>query len=259
MSGFRPRFFVAGPEPLSSDALGGTELSLSAEDSYHASRVLRLDPGDECEIVVGAAVYAATVCESAETVNVRVGVRLAGAEAGASYQIRVGLVQALGRPSAMEYVLEKGTEVGSNFFWFVGTGGSPGRWDRPRSDRLTRWRRVVREAAKQSKQVLVPEVEVFDSIDVAIEALWEVGALSIVLEPDAVGGLEHVLAEDAKHGVRRSHVALLVGPEGGWSPTELQCFSEARTVSARLGRSVLRTETAGPVAVALARSTLRDW
>ncbi len=49
MSGFRPRFFVAHPEPI------GAEVSLSAEDSRHALKVLRLNEGDECEVVVGKA------------------------------------------------------------------------------------------------------------------------------------------------------------------------------------------------------------
>jgi 16S rRNA U1498 N3-methylase RsmE len=124
VSGFRPRFFAAQVEDCSfcEDSadpeadLSGSELDLDAEDSRHALRVLRLGVGDECEIVTGAAVYAATVIAAAGPVRVRLIARLEGAAAGASYQIQVGVVQALARPAVMDYVLEKGTEVGASFF-----------------------------------------------------------------------------------------------------------------------------------------------
>jgi 16S rRNA (uracil1498-N3)-methyltransferase len=50
-----------------------------------------------------------------------------------------------------------------------------------------------------------------------------------------------------------------VGPEGGWTAGELDQFTGAGVSTVRLGRSILRTETAGPVAVAVARLALGDW
>ena len=54
-------------------------------------------------------------------------------------------------------------------------------------------------------------------------------------------------------------LALWVGPEGGWTESESEQFRAAEITGVRLGRSVLRTETAGPVAVAVARLALGDW
>ncbi len=271
MSGFRPRFFIPpvgrpfGAEPCArgSDAMGSrdtgsdaVELALTAEDSRHALRVLRLGEGDECEVVVGAAVYAATVSAAATPVRVRLVAHLEGAEAGPDYVTQVGLVQALARPALIDYVIEKGTEVGASFFLLVQAGGSPRRAKNAHSDRVLRWRRIAREAAKQSKQLAVPPVELAESIDQVLQDLDVAGTLSIVLEPGAVVGVEEVLR---RRGARPGRVALWVGPEGGWSPVESERFSAAGAESARLGRSVLRTETAGPVAVAVARLTLGDW
>ncbi len=253
MSGFRPRFFVA--EVQASDACG-SELCLCAEDSYHALRVLRLNEGDECEVVVGAAVYAATVTGTANPVRVRLTARLEGEDSGAAYQVQVGVVQALARPAAMDYVLEKGTEVGSSFFLLVRTAGSPRRAEPLSVERMARWRRIAREAAKQSKQLAVPPVEVVDSLDSALCRLSETETLSLVLEPTTSTGLQDILARRA---ARPARVALWVGPEGGWTVEESDWFIARGMEPARLGRSILRTETVGPVAVAIARLALGDW
>ncbi|MBN1629613.1 MAG: 16S rRNA (uracil(1498)-N(3))-methyltransferase [Thermoleophilia bacterium] len=281
MSGFRPRFFVTlpdrvrseaaeraadprGPEPLDAD-LCGVELPLDPEDSHHASRVLRLRLDDECEVVVGGdanditAVFAATVCAPSDPVRVKLASRLEGAAAGACYRTRVGLVQALGRPAAMEYVLEKGTEVGASFFWFVSSTGSPARLGRMENDHLTRWRRIVREAAKQSKQIVIPEVGAPASVGEAVDRATKTGIFSVVLDPEASDGLHDLVRGAPAAGVPGRRIALWIGPEGGWTSAERAEFSAAGMAAARLGRSVLRTETAGPVAVAVARLALGDW
>jgi len=132
---------------------------------------------------------------------------------------------------------------------------------------LARRRRIVREAAKQSKQLAVPSVEVLDSID---DALSRLGAetISLALEPGAPDGLHEAVAaarkrEDLSGGAREAgrlaRLALWVGPESGWTGEELERLSAAGAQRVRLGQSVLRAETAGPVAVAVARLALGDW
>jgi 16S rRNA (uracil1498-N3)-methyltransferase len=264
VSGFRPRFFAAQVEDysfceVSADPeadLSGSELDLDAEDSRHALRVLRLGVGDECEIVTGAAVYAATVIAAAGPVRVRLIARLEGAAAGASYQIQVGVVQALARPAVMDYVLEKGTEVGASFFILAQASGSPRRSEPSGGDRLARWRRITREAAKQSKQMTVPRVDVMSSVEHVLRHLSATETLSLVLDPAASLGLQEALGQ---RRTRPARVALWVGPESGWTAGESEEFSAAGLESARLGRSILRTDTAGPVAVAVARLALWDW
>lgn len=266
MSGFRPRFFIPVDPPWSfvdpvgvcgrEGDLAGSELALTDEDSHHALRVLRLSEGDECEVVAGAAVYAATVRIAANPVRVRLVARLEGAPSGAEYRLKVGLVQALIRPSLVDYVVEKGTEVGASFFLLVAAAGSPARAESAWRDRLGRWRRIAREAAKQSKQVAVPPVDLAGSIDDALDGLRATGALSVALEPGAPEDIPGVLG---RQGEGPAEIALWVGPEGGWAPTEVESLSAAGAEIARLGSSILRAETAGPVALALARFSLGDW
>ena len=287
MTGFRPRFFLppdarpaqggraaqggpaaqgaraaqGGPAGQGSgasaaDDLTGSEWELGAEDSHHALRALRLAEGGECEVVAGAAVYAATVTVARSPVRVRLTARLEGPAAGARYRVQVGVAQALTRPALVDHVLEKATEVGASFFVLVHTDGSP-RWTgRSADDRLARWRRIILEAAKQSKQVAVPDLQVAGSIAEALDTLRGSGTLSLVLDPAAPAGIVERLDPVYSLGGR---IALWVGPESGWTSADAEALAGSGAEAVRLGQSILRTETAGPVAVAVTRLLLRDW
>jgi 16S rRNA (uracil1498-N3)-methyltransferase len=264
MPGFRPRFFVAADDSAGGEQsvvasgadLSGTEWLLGPEDSHHAMRVLRLGPGDECEVVVGAAVYAATVAESGTCVRVRLAACLEGATAGASYRIQVGLAQALIRPALVDHVIEKATEAGASFFLLVRVAGSPPWSGTARSDRLARWQRIALEAAKQSKHTVVPTVELAGSLEQALAAPAGEASRDLVLDPRAPADIR---AELEAEGPVSGRVRLWSGPEGGWSSAELAGLEAAGATPVRLGRGVLRAETAGPVAVAVTRLLLRDW
>lgn len=271
---FSPRFFVnhEPPEPAADREGKGTanqEVLLDADDSYHALKVLRVRAGDSCEVVTQSGrVYAGIVSSSTDPVRVKLVALLSGAAVGAVYTTQVGLVQALARPAAMDYVIEKATEVGASFFLLVPAGSSPPMALEAPTGRIARWRRVAREAAKQSKQTAVPWVDVVDSIGEGLERLADIGAVSIVLDPNTTCHLSEAVCKAVTHKElvkdepapeKRAGVSLWVGPEGGWTTAEMAEFSMAGLAVAKLGQSVLRTETAGPVAVAVTRLVLRDW
>jgi 16S rRNA (uracil1498-N3)-methyltransferase len=264
VSGFRPRFFI--DQDVSASAPDGhlspgTEVALSPADTHHALRVLRLKQGHACEVVVGAAVYAASVSSTKEPLKVVLAERLEGEAAGAAYRSQVGLVQALTRPALLDEVLEKGTEVGTSFFILVPADESIRMPEASRASRLERWRRIVVEAAKQSKHLGVPTVEWAASLQEALDMLSARSAPSLLLEPDAKvtlrDSLERLAAAQAPSGL--TAVALWIGPESGWSKAELQRLAAADVEAVRLGQGVLRAETAGPVAVAATRFVIGDW
>ena len=260
MSGFRPRFFA--PNSAAAPPGAGSVLTLDVEDSHHALRVLRLRPGDECEIVVGAAVYAATVVGGDRDVSVELRERLEGAAAGAGYRFLVGVVQAIARSSALDWSIEKSTEAGAGLIMLVQTAGSPGSSGKDLGGRLARWTRIAREAAKQSKQPAVPAVDVAPSLGAALDRLRSLELFSVLLDPGAEHALYDVVRSrgEASDGQgEHAGVALWVGPEGGWTDEERESLLRAGMATARLGRGVLRTETAGPVAVAVTRLALGDW
>jgi 16S rRNA (uracil1498-N3)-methyltransferase len=261
MSGFNPRFFAPSGAAGAPPGIGSV-LTLDAEDSHHALRVLRLRPGDECEMVVGDAVYAATVVGADRAVSVELGPRLEGAAAGASYRFPVALVQAVARPAAVDWSIEKSTEAGVSLILLVQAAGSPRSSARDSSGRPARWDRIAREAAKQSKQPAIPAVELHRSFAASLDHLRSIALRSVLLDPGAEQTLYDLLrSRSGASGSRagESGVALWVGPEGGWTDAERESLLSVGMTAARLGRGVLRTETAGPVAVAVARLALGDW
>ncbi len=213
-------------------------------------------------MVVGAAVYAATVVGADRAVSVELGPRLEGAAAGATYRFPVALVQAIARPAAVDWSIEKSTETGASLILLVQAAGSPQSSTRDSGGRPARWARIAREAAKQSKQPAVPEVELQPSLAASLARLHSIGLRSVLLHPGAEQTLYDLIwSRSGASGppAGGGGVAVWVGPEGGWTDQERERLFGAGVEAARLGRGVLRTETAGPVAVAVARLALGDW
>ena len=171
-------------------------------------------------------------------------------------RVRVVLCQALPQLSRVDELLEKGTEVGAAAFVLFPADGSPRLSSERMHRRLPRWERIAREAAKQSKQSVVPSIVVAASLNAALDLVTRAGLPSLVLEPS--GGLAAAAAMST--AVAAEGLALWVGPEGGWSEAELARFGAldgAQLVT--LGRRILRTETVGPVVAALVHFVAGDW
>lgn len=288
----RPRFFLPSealdPAALAGDGPSGLELPVLAEDAYHARTVLRARVGEACEVVLEphGLLAGATFSRVGKVVAVRLG-PLVPYPGGT--RIHLTLVQALPAARKMDLVMEKGTEVGVDAFVVVPAEGSPPVPAERLRDRLERWRRVAREAARQSRQLAVPTVRAAGNLEQVqallggggrLEDVVGAGQGQAVLEPAAGQGLQSWL-----EGRRRLLAGLVaafpdglpaalhpylppepaqrlvvwVGPEGGWSAGERECFAASGLPLVTLGRRVLRTETAGAVAAAVVRFCLGDW
>jgi 16S rRNA (uracil1498-N3)-methyltransferase len=215
---------------------------LEEEEAHHVLRVLRLRTGEPLAIFDGRG-------HEWEGTIVRAGsgdvlVRLEGERTDpVEAALPVLLVQGLCRPERLEWVLEKATEIGVRAFALAACARSEGPVPSPA--RLARWRRILVEACKQSGRRVIPDL-------LGPLPLREAAALAagerIVLAPGAAP-LGQVLTG------RAETVALAVGPEAGFAEEEEAALRQAGWTPASLGPRVLRTETAGPVAVALVLGT----
>jgi 16S rRNA (uracil1498-N3)-methyltransferase len=150
----------------------------------------------------------------------------------------------------MEWAIEKCTELGVSRIVPVISRRTDAHLAAASAKRVDRWQRIARQAAEQSRRAAPPEIAA--PIKFA-EAVNFSGALRIVLaESEEQTLLRDVVKPDAAGGA----VVLAVGPEGGWTEDELQSLRQAGWISASLGNTILRAETAAMAATAVVASAL---
>lgn len=229
----RRRFFVS-PRAMTSDPV-----VFASREAHHIATVLRLRPGAKVVVFDGrceAEVDLVTVTEH------RVEGRLAEVPRASARPLDLALAQGIARGPKMDLIVRVGTEVGLTAVFPVVTARS---LPNPGGPRLDRWRRIAREAARQSGRADVPEIHPAAPLHDAIAAL---GAVDLLLVP---WENEHRVIGEVIAGRGYSSIAVLVGPEGGLTEEEVALARRAGGETVSLGPLILRTETAGLVAAAM--------
>ena len=237
-----PLFFAAD---LGQPSVGGL-VTLSGEDGRHAVIVRRIRPGET--IMVG----------DGRGRGVRGEVREVGRDSlilSVTEQLvepeprrTVIAVQALAKGDRSELAVEMLTETGVSEIIPWSASRSIVRWSGERGERsLARWRSTAREAAKQSRRLRVAQVsEPMSTADVVRR--MRTFDRTLLLHEEARRRLGDLDLPD------RAVFAIVVGPEGGIAPDELDAFVAAGADAVSISDGVLRTSTAGAVAVALLRA-----
>lgn len=253
------RFFLP-PETFAATAgQTASSITIGGEVAHQLTRVLRMTTGSQILLLDGQGreyVGELTGLErSGKTENVKVRLLESRAATGEP-RTRLTLLQGLLKGEKFDYVLQKGTEVGITRFVpliterCVSDAASPAK--------LERWRKIVREAAEQSRRGILPIVEEPRSLAQAVPLL-DTSELGLVAwEDEQALSLRQVLQPLVPNPP--TQVVVLIGPEGGLSQTEIET---ARTKvqslqSVSLGPRILRAETAGPIATALILYTFGD-
>lgn len=163
---------------------------------------------------------------------------------------RIIAVQALAKGERAELAIEIATEVGADEIIPWKAEHSIAKWDSS-GKTLNKWQRIAREASKQSRRSFIPAIGEAVSTSELINALKQCDVV-YVLHESAESSLADVSVP------ARGSIAVITGPEGGISPAELAQFAKAGFVVARMGNTVMRTSTAGAIAIgALAAKTSR--
>jgi 16S rRNA (uracil1498-N3)-methyltransferase len=226
------------------DRVEGDHAYLLGPNALHLFRVLRAKAGQQFDVVANGVLRRGTIVEAAmEQVEFQLGEEVASA---ALPHITVYL--SIFKFDRMEWALEKLTELGVSRIVPVIAQRTERHLAQAAAKRVERWRKLVREAAQQSRRVAPPEVADPATLQTAIAE--EHGARIVLSEAEEKTSLKALLAGS------KPPLALAFGPEGGWSEAELQVFNDNVWQSASLGHTILRAETAAIAAVAVAMAEI---
>ncbi len=231
------RFYV------NKDQIRGEDVTITGGDVRHITQVLRLSVGDRIAICDGDNTDYDGVIQKTSKDGVRVKLQNA-TRSDTEAKVKLVLYQAIAKGTKMDYIVQKGTELGIAFFVPVITLRTvvrPGNIQK----KIQRWQRIVMEAAKQSGRGRIPTV--LSPMDYE-DALAEMETYSLSLIPHKGEGSLPIAslldrAQDYKD------IAIMIGPEGGFSHGEIKRAKDKGVPIVNIGPRVLRTETAG-IAVA---------
>lgn len=241
-------FLLDGP----ASAAPGDTVTLTGAEAHHASSVRRVRVGEEVTVGDGRGAWLTGLVESVAPREVVV--RIRERTDAAQPRPRVVLVQALAKGDRDELAVQAATELGVDEIVPWQASRSVSRWDAAKAVKgRARWTTIVREAAKQAHRAWVPEVSQLTTT--AGLARRAAASLVLILEPTATDRLSAVVIEPGDVG----EIVLVVGPEGGIAPDELDVLAAAGARLVRLGDTVLRTSTAGPAALAVVSTAIARW
>jgi 16S rRNA (uracil1498-N3)-methyltransferase len=222
---------------------GGTA-EIRGDEARHLTRVLRVESGQRFEISDNENAYLAEIQEAR---GERVVFRVIEPIAAAPLPVRVTLCAALIKFDRFEWMVEKATELGVQRILPVETTRSDKGLFEASRKRSERWIRIARESSQQSRRVRVPEILPAVRFKAA---LTENAEHRYFLEEATAPPLPREIPEE-----RQDSVAMLVGPEGGWTDAERQAARDAGWCAVSLGPQVLRAETAACAALAIVVAT----
>jgi 16S rRNA (uracil1498-N3)-methyltransferase len=235
----RRRFFV--------DEVRSGKAEITGDDARHLTLVLRVEPGQRYEISDNRNVYLAEV-EAARKEHVLF--RTVEKLAPQPRTVEVILCAAMVKFDHFEWMIEKATELGVAEIVPVEAVRTERGLEKAAHKRLERWRRIALEASQQARRAFLPVVAEPASLK---EILAREFSHRLVLDECGGKPLAGALPLDRR---QVDYVAVLVGPEGGWTEEERAEFVESGWVQITLGPLILRAETAALAALAVIQA---EW
>jgi RNA methyltransferase, rsmE family len=229
----------------------GEVIELTGDEGRHAVSVKRTSVGEQIELVDGHGTRAVITVTGVSGKDRLTGVVDCAANEPAS-RPTVTVIQALPKAARSELTVDLLTQAGADVIVPWQAGRSVANWGKKQDKGLAKWRAAARAAAKQSRRSRIPEITpVADQA--AVAALIQAAPLALMLHEDATGKITDQPVAQA------DSVVLIIGPEGGISPAELDAFTTAGAHPVRLGPEVLRTASAGMVALAALGAVTDRW
>jgi len=233
--GLRMQRYFINPEQFSEQ-----QVQILGDDVYHIVKVMRMSIGDQ--IIVSDGQGRTAIARLTDLSPDRVYAEVVSMQdEQRELPVRVTIGQGLPKGDKMEWIIQKGTELGAYAFFPFESERAIVKLDaRKEGKKLERWNKIAKEAAEQSHRGVLPEVLAPLSFKQAINEAPNYTASVIAYEKEGSRSL-HEVCESLSVG---DSLLVLIGPEGGFSEKEVQAAQEKGCISVSLGPRILRTETA---------------
>ena len=224
-------------------------LVVSGNEGRHAVSVVRLSPGELVDVVDGAGVRAHAVVVAARKPDV-LEVEIRSYDIDPEPHPRITVIQALPKSDRSERTIEVLTEVGVDCIVPWAASRCVTHWKDAKG--RDKWVATARESAKQSRRSRFPDIGPLSNTKSVLQLIAESPCVLVLHESGAVALADIDIPQVGD-------VLLVVGPEGGLAPEELEAMVAAGGVPTRMGPTVLRTSTAGAVAAGVVLSRSGRW
>jgi 16S rRNA (uracil1498-N3)-methyltransferase len=243
--------FYADPKDIS-----GKRVVLSADQTHHLVRVLRMSPGDEAFVFDGCGEEFR--CRFTSLSDRRALLDIIDTRSDrveSAFNLTLGL--ALMKGEKVDLVIQKATELGVTSIVPLVTDHADVKLSGERIERrVERWKRVSLESMKQCGRRKLVDIAAPLSLDEYLRVASTRRSLTQMLVFSTTGGIP--LNEALDRLSERALIVALIGPEAGWSNNEAASLEALGSVSVSLGPRILRAETAAIVALALLQHELGD-
>jgi 16S rRNA (uracil1498-N3)-methyltransferase len=223
-----------------------TTAALTGAHADHLTRVLRARTGQEFDIATGDSIRRGRITS---ITNDRVEFEL-GEELPAASIAHITLLIAIFKFDRLEWAIEKCTELGVAKIIPVIARRTDAHLAAASAKRLDRWRRLALQASEQSRRAAPPEI--MEPVKFSKAILQSATPRIVLNEEEQKTSLREILDVHPS----AAEIILAIGPEGGWTEDELDQFQKSGWLSATLGPTILRAETAAIAATAISVSTL---
>jgi 16S rRNA (uracil1498-N3)-methyltransferase len=223
---------------------------IDAEDRHHLIKVMRMGVGDEiiCVDLEGKS----AICKIAEITDEQVVADVVQwKDEHSELPITITIASGLPKGDKLEWIIQKGTELGAHKFLPFSAKRSIVKWDdKKAAKKIERWQKIAKEAAEQCHRSYLPEVEHPVSFKGLLEKAQFYHHKLVAFEEESRSGEVSTFSSTLRKMQRGETLLIVFGPEGGLSEEEVHALKENGFALCGLGPRILRTETAPMYALA---------
>ncbi len=160
--------------------------------------------------------------------------------------IEVSIVQSLPKGDKLDLIMQKGTELGASNFYLYEAKRSIVKWNKQKiQKRMMRLNKIIKEAAEQSYRKVIPTLNEPNNLNALIEATQAYQVKLIAYEEEAKKDTpSHLFQTEIEKLQSGDKLVIFIGPEGGFTKSEINQLTESGFKPVKLGNRILRTETA---------------